>query len=148
MDIIRRGMSPKAMRMSLFLVAMLGLIVSSRLLIAYTSSDPYVCSIDGGCDKVRLSEYASFFGVSTPVYGLVYYGLLALGVIALAVRPGDWWVKWGMILLTGVGLAVSVWLTYLEAFVILAWCYWCLASAILTLVAFALVWGNMGKDYE
>ncbi len=44
----------------------------------------------------------------------------------------------GMLLLAGatVGVVFSAWLTYLEAFVIHAWCQWCVTSAILMTLIF------------
>jgi uncharacterized membrane protein len=36
-----------------------------------------------------------------------------------------------------VAVAVSAWLTYLEALIIRAWCQWCIASAIITVLVLA-----------
>jgi uncharacterized membrane protein len=118
------------MRQLLFAVAIAGLLVSGYLFITYTSGGPITCGLGHGCDTVRASEYASFFGVPTPVYGLVFYLLLAIGVI----------IRWqrGLLLLTTGGLVVSAYLTYLEAFVVEAWCTWCVASAVITIAAFVL----------
>jgi len=41
-------------------------------------------------------------------------------------------------LLTGWGVVFTAWLNYLEAFVIHAWCEWCLGSAGMVLVLFVL----------
>jgi uncharacterized membrane protein len=38
--------------------------------------------------------------------------------------------------LSAVALAFSAWLTWLEAFVIRAWCQWCVISAILVTIIF------------
>ena len=44
---------------------------------------------------------------------------------------------------TGAGLLFSLWLTYLELFVIHALCRWCLGSAAMTVVLFGLaVWDS------
>ena len=40
-----------------------------------------------------------------------------------------------LIVLVGSGLAVSAFLTSIEAFVLRAWCSWCVASAILVVIA-------------
>ena len=42
--------------------------------------------------------------------------------------------------LTGFGLVFSLWLTYLELFVIHAICQWCVISAILATTLFVLSW--------
>lgn len=43
-----------------------------------------------------------------------------------------------MLLLSGWGVLFTAWLNYLEAFVIHAWCEWCLGSAAIVLVLFTL----------
>ena len=45
-----------------------------------------------------------------------------------------------LVLLTGFGLLFSIWLTYLELFVIHAICQWCVISAILATILFILSW--------
>lgn len=128
-------------RLAIFAVAILGMLVSGYLLMAYLSEGPIVCSAGGGCDAVRASSYSFIVGVPTPAFGLLYYLLLALGAISVRERNKKV-MRAAYLILTGVGLAVSAYLSYLEAFVILAWCMWCVSSAVLTLVAWALVWGS------
>lgn len=130
------------MRTLLLIVAFLGLLVSGYLLYAYVAGGPIVCSTDGGCEIVRASKYSRLFGASTPLYGVVYYALLGIGA-ALWQGEQRGTMKTLLTLLTGIGLAMSAWLTYIEAFVVEAWCIWCVASTILALAAFLLVWQPM-----
>ncbi|MEX1997740.1 MAG: vitamin K epoxide reductase family protein [Candidatus Andersenbacteria bacterium] len=135
------------MRKALFVIAILGLLISGYLYITYTSGGPILCG-SGGCEEVRGSAYAHLFGLPTPLYGIIFYVLL--GVSAILWTP-PWYrrLHFPLLLLTGIGLVVSIWLTYLEAFVIEAWCRWCVVSAVLTLVAFALVWSTLStNDYD
>jgi len=127
------------MRIPLFITAILGLLVSGYLFVTYTTGGPIICSGYHGCDIVRTSEYAELLGLPTPLYGLVFYFLLAVGAL-LSGAGTRRWLQLPLSLLTGVGLLASGWFTYLEAFVIDAWCIWCVASAVLTVVAFWLVW--------
>ena len=102
------------MRRGLFAVALL---VLGYLYIGYTSGAPLRCGTDHGCEAVRASEYAAFLGWPTPLYGLVFYLLLAL--LALGATPVTAaWLKLPLAIHTGLGLVVSLWLTYLEAFVV------------------------------
>ena len=126
------------MRRLLFTVAIAGLLVSGYLFIAYATGGPILCNTGHGCDVVRGSEYASFWGIPTPAYGMVYYILLAVG--ALLATSERWSrMRWGLLALTTSGAAVSAYLTYLEAYVIEAWCSWCVASAVLAAAAYVLV---------
>jgi uncharacterized membrane protein len=47
-----------------------------------------------------------------------------------------------MLLLAGWGALFTAWLNYLEAFVINAWCEWCLGSAAMVLLLLVLAWLN------
>lgn len=95
------------------------------------------CVGGAGCDIVNNSPQAMFFGVPVAFLGLgTYLALLALGL--------QWWrggaaaPAWVPLACTGlatVGWIYSAYLTWLEAFVILAWCTWCLISfAVITLL--------------
>jgi uncharacterized membrane protein len=44
-----------------------------------------------------------------------------------------------LLVVTGWGVVFSAWLTYLELFVIHAICRWCVVSAVIAVVLFALV---------
>lgn len=126
-------------RRILFALALLGLGVSGYLLFAYVTSGPVVCGLGHGCDVVRASQYSSFLGLPTPLYGVVFY--FVLGVLAALWSSANASVlRLPLRVVTSVGVGVSAYLTYLEAFVIDAWCVWCVASAVLALLAFVLVW--------
>lgn len=102
------------------------------------------CTV-GGCETVQSSAYAWFpprtvsqVGVPVSVMGIAAYGVL----FALAIRgiqpgrAGERWIAWAIFGVAAVGVAFSAYLTYLEAFVIHAWCQWCVASAVLVTVIF------------
>lgn len=117
-----------------FALALLGLFDSLYLLWVYTSpSIPMVC-LGGGCDTVRASHYSHILGVPVPVYGVVFYLVLAamLFFATRATRPV-------LLSVAGVGVAVSAVLTGLEAFVIHAWCLWCVIQALAVTLIFLLL---------
>lgn len=126
----------------LFVIALLGLVVSGYLLYTYVSGAPIVCGEGHGCDVIRSSIYSSFFGIPTPGHGVIFYSLLAYGAI---MWKGDRTSTMARLLqiLTGIGFAVTAWLTYLEAFVLEAWCRWCVVSAVLATFAFVIVWATI-----
>lgn len=84
----------------------------------------------GGCEYVQTSSYAVLLGVPVAFYGVAgYLALLAVSLAGLS--------RWAdrreptlvLLALSGLGVAFSAYLTYLEAAVIHAWCRWCLVSA-------------------
>ena len=99
------------------------------------------CSV-GSCETVQTSKWATFLGVPVGMWGVAYYiGVLAVSLAGLAPafaeRRGVSQILVGM---TGVGLLFSLWLTYLELFVIHAICQWCVVSAILATALFVISW--------
>jgi uncharacterized membrane protein len=94
----------------------------------------------GGCETVQLSPYSRFAGVEVALIGLVGY-LVILGIALVALRP-DRNASAGparlLAVVSGGGLLFTLYLKYLEFFVIHAVCRWCVASAALILVIFIL----------
>lgn len=121
--------------MPLILVA--GVIVAGYLTYVEVTANEAVCGIVGDCNAVQQSEYARLFGVlPVGVVGLAGYVALLLVWVwgkATATRAAS-------LLLLGMALAgvgFSLYLTFLEPFVIGATCIWCLTSAV-TMIA--LLW--------
>lgn len=133
------------MHKGLVLVAFAGLLVAGYLFITYTSPVPITCISGEGCKTVQASIYSSFFGIPTPAYGILFY--LTLGIFgALWNKDSSKTFNFNLIILTSSALAVSIFLTYLEAFVVRAWCSWCVVSAILSVLAFIMSYSVVSKN--
>jgi uncharacterized membrane protein len=101
--------------------------------IHYVGIDPVCAGGTGGCHTVQTSDYAELAGIPVSLIGLI--GYLALGASLLV--PGEPGRALGMgLALAGAGF--SLYLTYLELYVIDAICQWCVASAVL-MVALAVL---------
>jgi uncharacterized membrane protein len=97
------------------------------------------CNV-GSCEQVQTSRWSVFLGLPVATWGVGFYVLmLALAIAGLQPRFMDSRrLSLVMLLLTGWGVVFTAWLNYLEAFVIHAWCEWCLGSAGMVLVLFVL----------
>lgn len=102
------------------------------------------------CSKVDESEYSSIGGIAVSLYGIGgYVVLILLSVFCLILRrdPEKPGADFPALILFGgcsLGVCFSIWLTCLEAFVIHAYCPYCLGSALfilLCLVAFIAGYG-------
>jgi uncharacterized membrane protein len=97
------------------------------------------CSV-GSCETVNTSRWAMLLGLPVAVWGLGFY--VATFALALAGLQERWsahrGVSLGLVTLTGWGVIFSAYLTWLELFVIHAICMWCVVSAVLVVVMFAL----------
>jgi uncharacterized membrane protein len=99
----------------------------------YAEIDPVCAGAGADCRIVQASDYAELAGVPVTLIGLL--GYLALAATLLV--PGERGRAAGMGLAL-VGAGFSLYLTYLELFVIDAICQWCVASAVL-MVALAIL---------
>jgi uncharacterized membrane protein len=123
-------------RMAAALLSLAGLFVSLYLYLYKLGYIGTVACGTGGCEKVQFSSYAIFLGLEVPLWGLLAYGaLLALSILALQ-QPAS--PRWPLLLklLSGGGVLFSIYLTYIELFVIHAICRWCVGSAVIVALLF------------
>jgi uncharacterized membrane protein len=130
--------SPPLNRMIIAILALLGLLVALYMW-AYAAglTGPVICGL-GDCEAVQTSEYSRISGIPVALFGVLGY-LAILAVAIFGLQPGFQSSRAVPLLLFGggtVGLAFSAYLTYLEAYVIHAWCQWCVSSAIIMVLAF------------
>ena len=119
-------------------LSLLGLGVVSYLSWVEIGHAEAVCGPVGDCSTVQQSEYATLFGL-VPIGVLGVVGFAATLVAWLLARVASGRARQGaaiaLIGLTGFGTLFSIYLTFLEPFVIGATCLWCLSSAtIMTLL--------------
>lgn len=129
-------------RRGIFIAALLGLFASSYLLYTYTTGADLKCgSLIHGCDVVRLSEWASLFGIPTPAFGVFFYLSVIIILIARAFVPEykPKLARLGQVIFAVAGILESTFLTYIQAFEIGQYCTWCLASALSATLIFVFV---------
>jgi uncharacterized membrane protein len=114
-------------------LAVIGVGISIYLSYIEITHTDAVCGPIGDCNAVQSSSYAYFLGIiPIAVLGLLSY--LAIGVAWVVRKFGEteskktitmtiWWFAL-------IGTLFSIYLTFLEPFVIGATCAWCIASAI------------------
>ncbi len=115
------------------LLSALGILVSTYLSVKRFTGGSLACTRWAECDVVNNSVYAKIYGIPVAFIGLAGY-LMLLG-LALAALQGEGVVQrrllaTGFLLALG-GFGFSVYLTYLEIYVIEAICVWCVISAVL-----------------
>jgi uncharacterized membrane protein/thiol-disulfide isomerase/thioredoxin len=123
------------------LLALLGLGVAGYLAYVETQRVAAVCGPVGDCNTVQQSAFAWLFGfIPIGVLGLLGYAaiLIAWGVAHYAHRQLAGFAWLALLVMTLFGTLFSIYLTFLEPFVIGATCAWCLTSAALMTVLLAL----------
>jgi uncharacterized membrane protein len=126
--------------MAVSLLALCGLFISIyTYLFSIGMIGEMVCGISGGCAKVQTSAYAYFpaqtwaaWGLPVPLLGIFGYGAIFATALARVVlgRPVRLLSR-ALGLLAAGGFFFSLYLTAVEAFVLNAWCRWCVVSAVL-----------------
>jgi uncharacterized membrane protein len=116
----------------------LGVAISGYLVAKRFTGGSLACTRWAQCDEVNNSVYSQLYGVPVSVIGLAGYLLLLMLAVAALWTEGR--TQRRTLLLSFVlalgGVGFSIYLTYLEIYVIEALCAWCVASAIvITLLA-------------
>jgi len=125
---------------ALLLLALAGVAVAGYLAWENSQGRTGVCTIAHGCSKVQNSSYGKLLGVPVSVPGVALYVALAGLTAAWLVEYRGLTTVWLTAAFYGSlgGFLFSGYLTYLEAFVIDAWCIYCIVSAsIMTVLAAA-----------
>jgi uncharacterized membrane protein len=119
------------------LLSLAGLADSIYLTVEHLTGQSVRCTIIAGCSEVLSSSYAVVGGYPLASIGaLAYFSVFSLAILTLfGYRIA------GLLLipLVAVMCLVSLWLIYLQAFVIHAFCQYCLFSAAITFALTALV---------
>lgn len=115
-------------------LASFGIGVAAYIALAEADGGAPACIAGGGgCEKVVASSHSELLGIGVAVIGIAGYALL----LAAALLRGDG-ARMGGFLLGLVGFGYSVYLTWLELFVIEAVCQWCVVSALIMTALFAV----------
>ena len=112
------------------IVALIGLADATYLTIHHLTAEPVPCSIISGCETVLTSEYAEVGGIPLAAFGTAaYFAAFSLALLTAFGNRMTWTLFGIQIVLMSV---FTVWLLYLQAFVIEAFCQFCLISAATT----------------
>jgi uncharacterized membrane protein len=117
-------------------VALGGVADAVYLTVKHFTGEAVPCSIVEGCDQVLTSSYAEIFGVPLAAFGaLAYFTAFSLAILAAFGNRRMWTLFGIQVVLMAI---FTAWLVYLQAFVIEAFCQFCLISAAITLVLLAI----------
>ena len=118
-------------------VALLGLADATYLTVAHLTGDDAVCGSAVGCSTVLGSAYATIRGIPTATFGaLAYFTVFSLAILSVF----DYAKMRGLLtVVVGLMFVASLYFLYLQAFVLHAFCPFCLFSAALTFLMAGLL---------
>jgi uncharacterized membrane protein len=104
----------------------------------YKQGQGMVCLVGHKCDVVIFSDYSKFFGINLEIMGFLYYLLISLFYIFYFVFPTLVGVEiiFLSLGLTFGGFLFSIYLTYIQIFKLKSLCFWCLGSALVSILIF------------
>jgi uncharacterized membrane protein len=132
-----------ALSLAAIVLALAGFGVATYLTVVHYAQQPIACSGIGDCEYVNSTKYAKVAGAPVALLGAVSYATMAALIAASWLRRDALllFVAWT---LAAASFAFSLYLTYVELWVIDAICVYCVVSATTMTALFgtlsALVW--------
>jgi uncharacterized membrane protein len=125
------------------LLSLVGLADSLYLTVQHLTGQSLRCTIVSGCSEVLSSAYSHIGPLPLAALGAVaYFTVFSLAILSAfgyrLARPL-------LSALVTLMFLMTLWLLYLQAFVIHHFCQYCLLSAAVTTVVTAIVWGSRIK---
>ena len=135
----------KGRALALILLTFLGLI--DTLYLGMKRGKPVPCSITSGCEEVLNSKYSTLAGIPISWFGFAFYLTVFSGAVfaAFGEEAVLRLVFWPIL----AAFIISLGLVGVQAFLLHAYCQYCLGSAVLStllLVAAPKPWGRTQKD--
>jgi uncharacterized membrane protein len=119
----------KKSRVVILILSFLGMTVSLYLAYLYFSeSESLFCLVGSGCDTVKQSPYSQILGIPVSLLGVIGYSLIFIfSLFSISYRA-----RWILLyFLSLAGVTFSLYLSYIELFVIKAVCAYCLSSTVI-----------------
>lgn len=120
----------------IFLVlGLLGLLDAAYLTAQHYIGAPIICGVGHGCDYVLSSEYSTLFGIPIALFGMAFYFSVVVLAAAYIDTKNILFLK---LIAAGSTIAflISMFLVYIQAFVIGQFCTYCLTSATISTLLF------------
>jgi len=119
------------------LLSLIGLADAIYLTVKHMTGGIVPCTLTGSCEQVLNSAYATIAGIPLAALGaLAYFTVFSLATLAAF---GYESARSILLYVVALMLAFTIWLFILQAFVLHAFCQFCLLSAGVTLLLSALV---------
>ena len=118
-------------------LSLIGLGDALYLTIQHLTGQNVRCSVTSGCSQVLSSSYAKIAGIPTAAFGVAaYFTVFSLATLAVF---GYAWARSALVFVIASMFIATLWLLYLQAFVLHAFCQYCLLSAAVTTTLTVLI---------
>ncbi len=119
---------PKYIPIIILLFAIIGFSDATFLTVKHYQNVIPPCTI-GGCESVLSSSYAKIFGIPVALMGAIYYLAILFSVFIFLDTKKEKYLRFPM-MISFIGLLSAIWFSFLQLFIIKAFCPYCVVSAI------------------
>lgn len=130
----------------LVVVALIGFADATYLTVEHYQNKIPPCTI-GGCETVLTSSYSQIIGIPVSLLGAIYYLFILIFLILYIDLKKEIFLRIPLIA-SIFGLLASIWFSYLQIFVIKAFCQYCAISAMTSLIIFISAFYIFSQDHE
>lgn len=117
------------------IVAIIGLFDAMYLTVTHYTNALVPCNFTQSCETVLTSQYSEILGLPIAALGMVFYVVvLAAAIFFLQHKRFHWW----LLAWCTLGLLSTLYLLYIQALVLNAFCQYCLLSANTSILIFAM----------
>ena len=124
----------RGLAITIMILALIGVGISVYLFSIHgTDMTGKSCEINEtfSCGTVDQSVYSEIFGIPVSLLGIIGYGLLAIAaLIKFLDKTRDRGLDWFLLVASIGGMGFALYLSAIEAFVLDAWCLYCVAQQI------------------
>ena len=120
----------------LLVISIIGFTDATYLTAKHYLGDSVTCSILKGCETVTGSKYSTVFGFPIALFGVFYYLFISILLFLQMEGVGGMLLKL-LLLSTSAGFVVTLGLVYIQAFILEAFCLFCLISSVTSTTLFA-----------
>ncbi len=127
----------------LYVCAVLGLLDTAYLIYHKVRGTDVACIFfpKAWCKKVQYSKQSKTLGIPNSIAGFGMYAFILLAAVMFARGV---WPSWPLTGVITFGFLFSMYFTYVQAFVLRAFCTWCVLSAINFTILFLAAWNVVG----
>jgi uncharacterized membrane protein len=130
-----------------YIFVIVGFIIGVYMTLHKYTEIPFMCFGSGGCATITASRFSVINGVDVPVIGAI--GNLALLAILIFENRNPFLQKNGTLIFFEIALAgflFTLWLIYLEIFVLKAFCPYCVTAQTMMILTFIIAVTRLVRD--
>ena len=124
----------------IILLSLLELANAGYLEYSHRKDKRLMCPLGEDCNTVANSKWSELFGIRNSTLGILYYAALIIAMlVALAAPAFSAQILFFSKIAAAVALLISIFLTFIQIFVIKNYCSYCIMSAVINLLIFIVL---------